>query len=229
MAWAAGVAQGLSDVGSTAATAIMGEEARDWAEKMRRTAYQVTVKDMAKAGLNPMLAYSHGPTPTTGVPPPLASFDIGGDIGQAIGTAKQAAQVKAEVETVKAGAEKSKADASLAGTQADIALNTQATREKAVETDLRNSLAQGRLLEAQAKSANANAAQADTQAQINRYLGSGLKADSDFYQTEFGQSLRKFQRVMDAVPALSGRFSTGTSRSPAGVKSEGSSYGGSVK
>lgn len=37
---------------------------REWQEAMRGTAYQTAVKDMEKAGLSPMLAYSHGPTQT---------------------------------------------------------------------------------------------------------------------------------------------------------------------
>lgn len=35
---------------------------REWQEKMRSTAYQATMTDMQAAGLNPMLAYSKGPT-----------------------------------------------------------------------------------------------------------------------------------------------------------------------
>lgn len=58
-------------VGAGASTALGLYEsrvARRWAERMRGSAYQATMKDMYKAGLNPILAARIGPTATPGVP-----------------------------------------------------------------------------------------------------------------------------------------------------------------
>lgn len=47
---------------ANSATAAQSQAQRDWQEKMRGSAYQATVSDLQQAGLNPMLAYSNGPT-----------------------------------------------------------------------------------------------------------------------------------------------------------------------
>lgn len=55
----------FSLAGSALQGYLQGEEAdeqRDWMEHMASTAYQRTMKDMRKAGLNPILAYSQGAT-----------------------------------------------------------------------------------------------------------------------------------------------------------------------
>ncbi len=58
-----GAAGGIAGSGLSAAlSAKEAKKQRKWQEKMRSTAYQATMKDMGLAGLNPILAYSKGPT-----------------------------------------------------------------------------------------------------------------------------------------------------------------------
>jgi hypothetical protein len=47
---------------TNAANQQISADQRNWEEQMRGSAYQATVKDLSAAGLNPMLAYSHGAT-----------------------------------------------------------------------------------------------------------------------------------------------------------------------
>lgn len=65
-------------------------QGEDWAAKMRASTYQTTVQDMKAAGLNPMLAYSHGGTPTPGAP-----AATGGIAASSSGTRLQPAEAQA--------------------------------------------------------------------------------------------------------------------------------------
>lgn len=65
-------------------------QGEDWATKMRASTYQTTVADMKAAGLNPMLAYSHGGTPTPGAP-----AATGGIAASSSGTRLQPAEAQA--------------------------------------------------------------------------------------------------------------------------------------
>lgn len=89
--------------------------ARAWAEAMSSTAYQRTVEDLKKAGLNPMLAYTRGPSGYQGVSaaevPDLAGGE--GGISRALSTARQAALVNAELRAAKARADASESEAAI--------------------------------------------------------------------------------------------------------------------
>jgi len=97
------------------------KSAADTSERMYKHRYQWQVKDMKKAGLNPMLAFSQGaPVPNNpGVP------DIGGSMSRGAAVGASVAAQKALLESQKKNLD---ADTDLKGTQsaANIA-NTRAT------------------------------------------------------------------------------------------------------
>lgn len=88
-------------------SAWQARESRDWQNYMASTAYQRTTADMQAAGLNPMLAYSQGATPSPGGAmgqSPMAQqrnpFE-----GVNASTAAQIALTKAQTEKTKAETE----------------------------------------------------------------------------------------------------------------------------
>lgn len=80
-----GIAGALSAGLGGALSAGEAKKQRKWQEKMRATAYQATMEDMRKAGLNPILAYKQGATSAgSGA---AARFP---DVGQAFASGAQA-------------------------------------------------------------------------------------------------------------------------------------------
>ena len=73
----------------------LAKKQRNWQYKMRATAYQDTMNDMALAGLNPILAYKQGAT-TAGQGAVAQSVDIGGAISTGAATAMKGAKLGSE-------------------------------------------------------------------------------------------------------------------------------------
>jgi hypothetical protein len=105
-----------------------------WQEKMRATAYQATMQDMRKAGLNPILAASRGAT-NWGTPTPMAMHSATGGVADAI------------QKTISSGAQASKTPWEIENLRQDIdnKLQTMWTAEaqEALNIEQKNFLTQG--------------------------------------------------------------------------------------
>lgn len=86
-------------------------EQMDFQERMSNTAYQRTMADMEKAGLNPILAFQQGGATTPGGASSAgAKAEVSNEYSGAVGSALQAMQVKAQIAQTKVLTELMKAD-----------------------------------------------------------------------------------------------------------------------
>jgi hypothetical protein len=114
---------------NSANMAILQQE-QAFTSQMSGSAYQRATADMAKAGLNPMLAYSQGgaSTPSPGSAPPMQNA-LGGAVTAGINAASQIAQVeqtKAQTANIEAQTQGNQADAIFKQVEASRAINRMA-------------------------------------------------------------------------------------------------------
>lgn len=179
------------------------QKAREWAEQMRATAYQTMVKDLEAAGLNPVLAVSGAPSSTPTPSGPVAQVtrpdfsSLRGAAGRMIASAKQAQMMDDQVKTVAANRRSAEAEAGVAERSADYRVgNFNATFSR--------TMAEGALAEQQAIQSGASRRLTDVRARLERLGIPAAEAESELDTTEFGENLRKFRRVMEALPSIGG-------------------------
>jgi len=81
------------------ASAEQAAKQMDFQERMRETQYQTAVKDMQKAGLNPMLAYQQGGAGTpSGAMGQVSTAKVGNSIGSALQGYQSMAMNNADIE-----------------------------------------------------------------------------------------------------------------------------------
>lgn len=103
------------------ANAQQAQAQMDFQERMSNTSYQRAVKDLAAAGLNPMLAYSRGGASTPGG----AMASMGNPMEAGMSSAARAATVAPQVELIKSQVGNTQADTELKRSTAGLQ-NTQA-------------------------------------------------------------------------------------------------------
>lgn len=118
------ISGGLAYLGTQSQNEAAAEQAQrqmDFQRDMSGTAYQRAVVDMRAAGLNPMLAYSQGGASTPGG----AMAQVQNSLGNAVSSAQVGSKLEPEIANIRAAtnlqnesAEKAKADAEVARTQA---------------------------------------------------------------------------------------------------------------
>lgn len=112
---------------SNATNIRMARMQQNFQRNQRRTAYQTAVHDLARAGLNPMLAYSQGGAPAMSGASARVEPTIKGNPGaEAFASAMAAKRQDAELEVMQTQAEKNKSEASLSSAQtAKVAAETE--------------------------------------------------------------------------------------------------------
>lgn len=212
-ATAEGISSGLSAHFQNVRAEKEAKKAREWSQWMRATAYQATTESMRQAGLNPILAATGGggahatATPMGPVAPVVGpKFNFGDAIGRSLTGAKQMRKMSDEVAILKAQRRTAEADATVAERGVE-------SRVEGLRAAVSANYAQQTLAEDQALQARSNRGLIDVRRQLEGSLVPAARAEMELDQTEFGEKVRQFHRVMNALPVFGGSIGRGRIRS----------------
>lgn len=193
-------------------------KARQWAEYMRSTAYQTTVEDLRRAGLNPALAYTKGETGTPSGPqasvPDIDRASLSEGFARASSTAKQMKLLEEQAGLLTAQRRKAEVEAT-------VSSETSAQRAWAEigETLSRQALYDAQMLQTSAMSKKVGEEEIATR--VNRMLSqtelNRARLESEFWGSTPGKLLfsgEKGREAVDLFSPLRG-FLQGRSRSSA--------------
>lgn len=216
-------AKGAKDANQT--NLLLSEENRKWQEAMADTAYQRAVRDLAKAGLNPMLAYSQGGSAV----PSQDAPQVANQLGPAVSSALQGASLMSTAQQMQLSAEQ----AQLARAQAAkvtsetvsndlhsamMAARVKQTMSQTKLTDAHWDNVQQQILGTIADSATkhavfqemnkgggfaADVARRKAESEIARYGVAEAKSGSQFYEG-LGQANPYLRMLIEALRGISG-------------------------
>jgi hypothetical protein len=214
MGWAAGIAQGVSSIGSTVANAVLAAQTRKWMEHMRDTQYQAAVRDLGKAGLNTALAFGGGNQ--VGASGPTAQVEDGGQMmGRAIETgissARQGASVKPQVDILKSEASQEDTKAAVMRSQADEMIQAPRLNNDLLRQEFMKNIEQMKLMRSQTENTNAQTLSTDVGRAISTARLPGEQAKGKIMQ-EAGKVVDFGKGIVDSIPDLWGRFKSGAQR-----------------
>lgn len=183
--WAAAAQAATELLGGLATnlhSAAQAKKARDFTKQMMKSRHQWEVKDLRKAGLNPIL--SAGGTPSMGSSAMAQTHPMGMDIEKAVETGIKAASAK------------------------DVVRKKKLEKETAVwapyqaERGLHGTWLQNELLGAQKNYVEAQTSESSARRVHQELLNIGMAVEGDIDQTKFGRGARYIKRVTDQIPPI---------------------------